>query len=191
MSGPMPTALFLDRDGVLNRKAAEGAYVTSPDEFEWLPGALSAMAALHRQGVRLFVMTNQRGVARGAMSEGDLAAIHDRMRTDLLAVGVALEGVYACMHEGGSCDCRKPGIGLFIEALHQHPDLDRTGSAVVGDAISDLEAAARLEVDAYAIVADGERELLTARAEALGVAVAGWYGSLEALVRDGFGLRVA
>ncbi len=191
MSGPVPAVLFLDRDGVLNRKAATGGYITSPDTFVWLPGVLHAMAALARHGVRLFVVTNQRGVARGLMDEADLAAIHDRMRDDLAGVGVTLGGVYACVHEEGTCDCRKPGIGLFVRAFDEHPDLERSRSAMAGDALSDLEAAARMGIDAYAIVADAERDALDARARELGLPVAGRFDSLASLVRDGFGLGAA
>ena len=190
MRGPVPTALFLDRDGVLNRKAPEGGYVTSPDAFEWLPGVVESLALLKRHGVRLFVMTNQRGVARGLMEQRDLVAVHDRMRDDLAVVGVTLDGVYACVHEEGTCDCRKPRIGLFTRALAEHPGLDLSRSAVVGDSLSDIEAAARLGVPAYAIASGSAGDDVSDRAHERGLPIAGRFSSLASLVTDGFGMEL-
>ena len=103
-----PSAVFLDRDGVINRKAPEGEYVTRWSEFAFLPGALDALRALAGAPVRVVVATNQRGIARGRMTAGDLAAIHARMRGAVLEAGGRIDAIYHCPHEGG-CDCRKPG----------------------------------------------------------------------------------
>jgi D-glycero-D-manno-heptose 1,7-bisphosphate phosphatase len=72
----LANAIFLDRDGVLNRKAPAGAYVTDLTEFEFLPGSLEAMAELYRRRYLLFVMTNQRGTATGATSIEAAESIH-------------------------------------------------------------------------------------------------------------------
>ncbi len=187
----IPTALFLDRDGVLNAKMPEGSYVTSPEQFRWLPGVVGALAALARRGVRLIVVTNQRGVARRMMTAADLAAIHDSMTAELAAADVTLAGIYACTHEIGRCDCRKPGVALFHRALAEHPDVVLGESAVVGDGMADMLAAARLGIPAYAIVDDGSRARFEGEARALGASVAGFYPSVAALVRDEFGITAA
>ena len=191
MRAAIPSVLFLDRDGVLNAKAPEGSYVTSAAEFHWLPGAIEALAALTRHGVRLIVVTNQRGVARGVMTQGDLAAVHERMHDELAAAGVRLLGIYSCTHDHGSCDCRKPAIGLFTRALEEHPDVKLAESAVVGDGMSDMLAAARLAIPAYAIVDDASRVEFEREAETRGATITASFPSIAALVRHGLGIVAA
>jgi D-glycero-D-manno-heptose 1,7-bisphosphate phosphatase len=78
-----PTTVFLDRDGVINRKPPEGDYVERWEQFEFLPGAIEALALLAAAGIRAVVVTNQRGVALGRMTLGDLDDIHRRMQAEL------------------------------------------------------------------------------------------------------------
>jgi D-glycero-D-manno-heptose 1,7-bisphosphate phosphatase len=134
------SAVFLDRDGVINRKAPEGSYVTSWAEFAFLPGALEALARLAHTGVPTFIATNQRGIARGAMSEADLADIHRRMCAEVHAARGRIDAIYHCPHEGG-CDCRKPLPGMFERAAREH-GLRLAEAVVVGDRESDMRAAA-------------------------------------------------
>jgi D-glycero-D-manno-heptose 1,7-bisphosphate phosphatase len=129
-----PTA-FLDRDGTINVKAAEGDYVKSWEEFAFLPGAEQAVRLLAGAGWRVIVVTNQRGVALGRMAMADVEDIHRRLR-ELLPV----DAVYVCPHERGECDCRKPGTGLLEQALRDDPRIDPAASVVIGDAESDMEA---------------------------------------------------
>ena len=136
------SVVFLDRDGVINRKAPEGEYVTSWAEFAFAPGALEGLRVLADTGVPIVVVTNQRGIARGLMTEADLADIHDRMRIEVTAAGGRLDAIYHCPHAGG-CECRKPGPGMFRQAA-QDLALDLRASAMVGDSPSDMEAAARI-----------------------------------------------
>lgn len=75
----MDRAVFLDRDGVINRKAPEGLYVTRWDEMDFLPGVLPAVAELNHAGFRVIVVTNQRCVANGLISVADLNSMHQRM----------------------------------------------------------------------------------------------------------------
>jgi D-glycero-D-manno-heptose 1,7-bisphosphate phosphatase len=139
-AGAQLTAVFLDRDGVLNRKAPEGEYVTSADELEVLPGAAEAVRRLSDAGLRLFVVTNQRGIARGRMTFDDLHAIHAKLRA---ALGDRLDGIYVCPHAGGDCDCRKPGTALFERAATEH-GLDLRMTAVIGDRASDMVPAGKI-----------------------------------------------
>lgn len=136
----MPRTVFLDRDGVINFKAAEGRYITSWSEFKLLPDADAALAQLTRAGFRLIVVTNQRGVARGVMACEDVDDIHKRMCAALRLAGAHIEAVYCCPHEIGVCDCRKPGTGLFRQARSDYPDIEFSQSFVVGDSLNDIQA---------------------------------------------------
>ena len=131
--------VFLDRDGVINRQR-KGDYVKSWAEFEFLPGAKEALRLLAEAGYRVVVVTNQRGVARGFLTESDLAAIHDQMVEEARLAGGPIAGVYYCPHEIGQCSCRKPAKGLFLEAQHDFADIVFTRSTVIGDSPADIEA---------------------------------------------------
>ena len=132
--------IFLDRDGVLNRKAPPHQYITRPEDFVWLPGVLESLRRLHDAGAYLFVTTNQQGIAKGIMSEGDVAEIHDLMQAEASRAGAPIDRVYTCPHRAGTCDCRKPGIGLFERARHDFPQINFSRSVVAGDAESDIAA---------------------------------------------------
>ena len=134
------TTVFLDRDGVINVRAPEEAgvqYIESWDSFEFLPGALMAVRRLRATGLRVVVVTNQRGVARGRMTMADVEDIHARMR----AAGLDANAVYYCPHDEGECDCRKPRTGMFERAARDVPgvSLGKAG-AIVGDSESDMQA---------------------------------------------------
>jgi D-glycero-D-manno-heptose 1,7-bisphosphate phosphatase len=143
--------VILDRDGVLNREAGEGGYVREPAEFHWLPGALEGLAILRRAGLRLTVATNQAGIGRGLMSLAQLAAVHERMRSQAAAHGAELDEVLFCPHapEEG-CLCRKPAPGL-IQAAIAHSGIAAGESIVIGDDRRDLEAASRAGVAAVLV----------------------------------------
>lgn len=138
------TTVFLDRDGVINRKMPEGEYVKSWREFEFLPGAIEALRLLKARGFRLIVVSNQRGISRGMFSEQDLAAIHSRMLEELEKAGGALDAIYYCPHEKNCCDCRKPETGLFRRAKQDFPDIEFSECVLVGDSVSDMQAGERL-----------------------------------------------
>lgn len=187
----VPTTVFLDRDGVLNAKPDDGKYVTGPDGFHWLPGAVLALQRLFQAGCRLIVVTNQRGVGLGRMSQRDLDAVHLRMSLDLADAGVQLDAVYACTHAGEVCDCRKPGIGLFERAVRENPEIEVSGSAVVGDALSDMEAGTRLGCATYLIYSGRNPGQLIRDAVGDGIRIDSAYPSIAALVVEGFGLTVS
>lgn len=132
--------VFLDRDGVINKKAAKAEYVKSWEEFEFLPGAIEAMELLAKRGYKIFIITNQAGIARGVMSEDGLKAIHRSLKEELEKENVGIEGIYFCPHgwdEG--CACRKPKAGMFFQAANEHC-LDLSKSTFIGDDERDLEA---------------------------------------------------
>jgi histidinol-phosphate phosphatase family protein len=135
--------VFLDRDGVINRKLPPDHYVKSPDEFEFLPRAAEAMVALRDLGFLLVVVTNQRGIGRGLMTAQDLAEVHGFMVAQLRKAGVELEGLYVCPHlDEDACDCRKPEPGLLLTAAADLK-ISLASSFMVGDSPSDVEAGKR------------------------------------------------
>lgn len=137
--------LFLDRDGVINRKV-EGDYVRHWRNFSFLPGSLSGLKILSALFKRLIIVTNQRGIARGLMTAETLREIHARMTRHLQQRGIRVDGIYVCPHETmAGCKCRKPGIGLFEKAREDFPDINFRKSIVAGDSATDLEAARKIE----------------------------------------------
>lgn len=141
-----PMAVFVDRDGTINRKAEDGDYIKSADEFEFLPGACEALRRITDLGIRIVVVTNQRGIALGQMTEGELHEIHEIMLAELRAWGAHVAAVYYCPHDVGQCSCRKPGVGMFVRAQRELPDLALNTSLVIGDSEADMTAAARLGI---------------------------------------------
>jgi histidinol phosphatase-like enzyme len=117
------------------------------------------------------------------MSSAAVDAIHARMRAALGDHGVELAGIQVCPHEIGTCDCRKPGVGLFLAAARADPTIELDRSAVVGDSISDLEAGRRIGAEVFAVAEPPEP--LVALATQAGITVAGAAPSLLDLVRTG------
>lgn len=135
---------FLDRDGTINEPAAEGDYVTAAEQVRLLPGAGEAVRVLNELPAKVVVVTNQRGIALGLMSEEDLAAVNARLGELLAAEGAHLDAILHCPHEKGSCDCRKPGTGMFERAAREVEGVEIDGAAMVGDSAIDVEAGNRL-----------------------------------------------
>lgn len=132
-------SVFLDRDGVINEKAPEGKYVKYWHEFHFLSGVKKAIQLLNESNFLIFIITNQRGIAKGLMNESDLKDIHSRMSEELMKVG-GIDGIYYCPHEKGTCNCRKPDIGLFRQAKVDFPEIEFRSSYLVGDSESDIIA---------------------------------------------------
>lgn len=138
---PKKVAL-LDRDGVINRKAAEGDYIKNWSEFQFLPGAIEALKLLTKSGYDIYVVTNQRGVARGLMSESGLQVIHRKMTETLAQSGAAIKDIYYCPHgEDAACACRKPKPGMLFKAASDY-EFDLTKAVFIGDDKRDAEAGA-------------------------------------------------
>ena len=153
----MKRAVFLDRDGVINRKAPEGEYVTRWENFEFLPGVAEAIASVNRAGWRVIVVTNQRCIAKGLATAGEVEAIHRRMREELAKMGARVDGVYYCPHDREpACSCRKPEPGLLLAAAREF-EVDLSASWVVGDSETDVEAGRRVGCRTVRIVADTAR----------------------------------
>jgi D-glycero-D-manno-heptose 1,7-bisphosphate phosphatase len=149
--------VFLDRDGVLNEKMPEGRYVSSWSDFHVLPGVPGAIAKLNRAGLRVVVVTNQRGIALGLYTAADVDAIHNRFQDLLKSSGAAIDGFFYCPHDKGECNCRKPLPGLFEQARAQFPEITAETSAILGDSLSDIEFGRRLGMMTVFIEGDPER----------------------------------
>lgn len=131
----MHKAVFLDRDGVINK---EVGYLNNPAKFEFLPRAIQALKKIFDSEYKIVVVTNQSGVSRGYFTKEILRRIHDKM-TDMLTVeGVSIDGIYFCPHHpDDGCSCRKPETGLIIKASKEL-DIDLNGSFFIGDTTGDI-----------------------------------------------------
>lgn len=135
---PADEFLFLDRDGVLNTHIL-GDYVRNWSMWEWIPGVLPKMAALSQRYKRIFLVSNQQGVGKGCMSQGDLDDIHCRMMSDITAAGGRIDRIYTCTElESSNSPMRKPDIGMALQAQHDFPEVDFSRSVMVGDNMTDM-----------------------------------------------------
>jgi D-glycero-D-manno-heptose 1,7-bisphosphate phosphatase len=149
-------ALFLDRDGVINRRLP-AAYVQKWEEFEFLPGVLEAISGFSSLFRYIFIVTNQQGIGKGLMSEQALEDIHHHMRSDIEAAGGRTDGIYYCPHHKSlNCICRKPAPGMALQAKEQFPALDLSRSIMVGDSLSDMEFGKSLGM--YTVLIQGKGE---------------------------------
>lgn len=128
--------LFLDRDGVLNRHLP-GEYVKSWAQWEWMPGVLEELPKWAGQFEHIVLVTNQRGVGKGLMSDEDLSRIHARMVTEILDAGGRIDLLLSCTAVSEADPRRKPGIGMFTEAAALLPGIDAKSSVMIGDSASD------------------------------------------------------
>jgi len=130
--------LFLDRDGVINRHRPDD-YVKTWGEFEFLPGVLESLALFNKQFKHIFVVTNQRGVGKGVMSEETLLEIHRNMMAEIEKHGGRVDKIYYCIDINNDSPNRKPNIGMALQAKADFPDIDFSRSVMVGDSESDME----------------------------------------------------
>jgi histidinol-phosphate phosphatase family protein len=150
---PAP-AVFLDRDGTLNR---EVNLIRRPEQLALLDGAAEAVKRVNRAGIRTVVITNQPVIARGDCDEAGLRAIHNKLETELGRRGAYLDAIYYCPHHPHAgypgerpelkfaCSCRKPAAGLIFRAKEEM-NLDLARSWLIGDSTTDLKTAANAGV---------------------------------------------
>jgi D-glycero-D-manno-heptose 1,7-bisphosphate phosphatase len=135
------SAVFLDRDGVINRAFIRDGTPCPPvslRDLEILPHVPEALSVLKAQGYSLVVVTNQPDVARGTASRESVDSIHERLKDEL-----GLDAIFTCFHDDADeCDCRKPKPGLLFRAAHDL-GIDLTSSFMVGDRWRDVEAGRR------------------------------------------------
>jgi len=145
----MKRAVFLDRDGVINRAVVRDGKPYPPDslaELQLVDDAASSLQRLHDAGYLLIVVTNQPDVARGKQSREEVEAIHDALRAQL-----PIDEFIACYHDDADgCDCRKPKPGALLEAAERH-QIDLRNSHMIGDRWRDVEAGQRAGCTTYFI----------------------------------------
>ena len=154
-------AVFLDRDGVIN---VDNAYIHRWEDFEFLPGALDAMRRLTRGEYALIIVTNQSGIARGYFTQAQYDELTSRFRASLEQSGVAVTDIYHCPHHPQGtiehlsidCVCRKPAPGMLLQAMRDH-NLNMGQSLLIGDKVSDLQAARAARVGLAYLVASDEK----------------------------------
>ena len=132
-------AVLLDRDGVINRERSD--YVKSWQEFEFLPGALSALRKLATRALPIVVITNQSAIGRGLVSAQVIDSLHRRLTHVVEQEGGRIDAFYVCPHHpNDNCACRKPKPGLLMQASRDF-DLDLADCVFIGDSVTDWQAA--------------------------------------------------
>jgi len=168
-------ALFLDRDGVINR---DTGHVFRVEDFVWVPGIFDTVRAAKALGLEVVVITNQAGIAKGLYTEADFHLLTAWMKDQFAAAGAALTDVYFCpdhpdapARTQATISCRKPAPGMLLRAARDHR-LDLRRSVLIGDQESDIEAGRAAEVSRTALFApDGPKStcadaILASHAEA-------------------------
>lgn len=138
--------LFLDRDGVINRKI-DHDYVRSLEMFEWIDGSKEAIVSLSKIFGKIIVVTNQQGIGKGLMTAIDLNEIHSFMKVEIQKAGGKIDAVYFSPHlKEENNPMRKPGIGMLLKAKDDFHEIDFNKSIMVGDSVSDMEMASGLRL---------------------------------------------
>ncbi|MGM0613182.1 MAG: D-glycero-alpha-D-manno-heptose-1,7-bisphosphate 7-phosphatase [Bacteroidota bacterium] len=139
-------SLFLDRDGVINQRINEG-YVTKTEEFEFLEGVHEALKIFSEIFQHIVVVTNQQGIGKGLMNTEDLYAIHEKMLNSVKETGGRIDKVYFCpdLKEFQPL-CRKPQVGMALQAQRDFPGINLKKSIMVGDTLNDMIFGRRLNM---------------------------------------------
>jgi D-glycero-D-manno-heptose 1,7-bisphosphate phosphatase len=152
--------VLLDRDGVINRMMPN--YVKSMGELELLAGAIDAVVRLSTSGRAVIVITNQSAIGRGIIGRAAVDEIHEHLDELVRERGGSIRGFLVCPHApDAGCDCRKPAPGLILQARDRF-DADLARTVLVGDQVSDLQAAAAAGCDAILVGDDAPARELAA-----------------------------
>lgn len=143
-------AIFLDRDGVICENRTD--HVKNWQEFQFLPGAKSSLAALSKLGLPIVIVTNQAVINRGLASAKAIERIHERMVAEVEVGGGRIDRILYCPHRPEeSCPCRKPEPGMLLQAA-QEMSLDLTRSYMIGDAVTDLLAGQQVGCQTFLVL---------------------------------------
>jgi D-glycero-D-manno-heptose 1,7-bisphosphate phosphatase len=146
MTNKCVKVVFFDRDGTINVKLPDGRYVTTWEEFLFLPDTFQTLQEIKGKGYKTIIVTNQRGIARGIMTDVQLQDLHEKMQSVLDPYGCQFDHIFYCPHDiHEKCSCRKPEPGLLVMA-EQYYCIDKEHSYMVGDSASDMEAGRRYGV---------------------------------------------
>ena len=139
--------ILIDRDGVINKKASRGEYISKWEDFIWIKETRIAMKLMANEGFKFIIISNQAGIARGIISFTELEKIHNNMKNELQNDDIEILDIYICPHHWNEeCFCRKPKPGMFLQASKDHLfRLDKT--LYIGDDPRDVEAALNAGTD--------------------------------------------
>ena len=144
-------AIFFDRDGVINDNS-QHYYTHKIEQWTFNPGIIELMSDLIKKGYKLFIVTNQGGVARGICSKSDVIQLHSQICSTLKEKGIIITDVAVCPHHPliENCLCRKPQP-LLLEKLIARYNIDKSQSFMIGDSKSDGAAAAKAGIEAIIV----------------------------------------
>ena len=139
------SVIFIDRDGVINKRMPPHRHVLKWTDFEVLPGVYEALKLCNKNGIPTIIISNQRCLSLGTLTVKGLNEINDMMQKDFESHGAYVDGFFYCPHgEDDGCSCRKPKIGLFEETCHEFLkfsiEIDKKSSWMIGDEEKDIEA---------------------------------------------------
>ncbi len=160
-----PGGIFLDRDGTINQ---EVNFLSSPKELVLIPGSAEAIHEANQLGFKVFVVTNQSGIARGLLIKNELEDIHIELSRQLREYHAQIDAIYYCPHhpvEGDSplttqCNCRKPNIGMIEQAVKEF-SIDRKRSFVIGDRMVDMQLGNNAGIPSILVLTGYGKEELT------------------------------
>lgn len=145
--------LFLDRDGVINKKRVD--YVKNIDEIEFLPDIFNAIRKINELGFIIIIITNQSVVNRQIISEKKLNEIHDYMLSIMEKNSCKITKIYYCPHHPNeNCKCRKPKTGMIEQAIKEFK-IDLSNAILIGDSDSDIQVANKMKIKSIKIKTDG------------------------------------
>lgn len=152
----MKRIAFIDRDGTIN---TEKNYVHRIEDFEWIPGSLEALQALHQADILIYIITNQAGIAKGLYTEADLKLLNQHFLEITRKAKVKIQDILYCPHHPQgivqqysiSCDCRKPGNALIQKVLEQEK-LAPHQAVLFGDKNTDIQAGQSLNIISYLVL---------------------------------------
>jgi len=171
--------VFLDRDGVINRNAPEGEYILTSEQMVLLPGAAQAVKRLNELCFVVVVVTNQRCVSMGQISEKGVDRLHDYMLELLAAEGAKLDDIFYCPHSlEDKCFCRKPQPGMLMAGLQKFK-ADAADCFMVGDSYRDIKAGRLLGIPTILVDWSAGQDTLHSRWQAADLA-----GAVEIIERE-------
>lgn len=169
----MKRALFLDRDGTINQY---GEYIYKIEDFKFIDGAIDFIKDFNCLGYKVFVVSNQAGIARGYYTENDLLKLQHYVDDVLLQHGAHIDEWFYCPHHPDkglapyniTCNCRKPKTGMVDKAVEKY-DIDRQNSIMVGDKPWDIECGNRAGIQSFMLDEHGYIDLRLRISKKLGL----------------------
>ncbi|MCF8218850.1 MAG: HAD family hydrolase [Bacteroidales bacterium] len=139
-------SLFLDRDGVINQRIWDG-YVTNKEDFQFIEGVQEALKIFSDIFQHIVVVTNQQGIGKGLMKTEDLDIVHEKMLKSVEETGGRIDNVYFCPDlKEHQPFCRKPQVGMALQAQKDYPEINLKKSIMVGDTLNDMIFGRRLNM---------------------------------------------